>query len=246
MICGLIKIFMLKQIYFLKEGEDMNDRKTIDIEIYNSFENEKINDKSPNYIITNDNAVNKNLFAYVRIPVIVSYDKEGEYTKELKELELYKIFVEKISTKESERPMLNEALEHLKSGDILYISDFSKLARSTKNLLDILMELIKRDINVISLKEKLNTQTPEGSIFLKFLIDIYEFERSNTLERQREGIALARANGKFKGRKEISRPQDWENIYNMYKTRAITGTEAMRRLGLKRNTFYKFVKQERG
>jgi DNA invertase Pin-like site-specific DNA recombinase len=74
---------------------------------------------------------------------------------------------------------------------------------------------------------------------------IYEFERENLLERQREGIAIAKRAGKYKGRKSIKRPPNWDEIYNLYATRRITAKEAMQRMGLKRNTFYNFVNQER-
>lgn len=72
---------------------------------------------------------------------------------------------------------------------------------------------------------------------------IYEFERSNLLERQKEGIAIAKVNNKYKGRKEINRPDNWQKVYNQYKHRQITATKAMEILGLKKNTFYKLVKE---
>ena len=70
-----------------------------------------------------------------------------------------------------------------------------------------------------------------------------EFERANLLERQKEGIAIAKENGAYKGRKEIDFPTNWIEIYIKYKTRELTGTKAMEQLGLKRNTFYKLVKE---
>ena len=62
-------------------------------------------------------------------------------------------------------------------------------------------------------------------------------------ERQAEGIKVAKNEGKYKGRKKIDFPNGWEQVYNKYKTREITGTKAMEQLGLKRNTFYKLVKE---
>jgi len=72
---------------------------------------------------------------------------------------------------------------------------------------------------------------------------IAEFERENMLERQREGIAIAKEKGAYKGRKEIKRPANWDEVYSKYKHRELTGTKAMSILGLKRNTFYKLIKQ---
>ena len=78
---------------------------------------------------------------------------------------------------------------------------------------------------------------------LTMIAAIAEFERANMLERQREGIAIAKAEGKYKGRKSIGYPDNWEEIYNKYKNRELTGTKAMELLSLKRNTFYKLVKK---
>ena len=75
---------------------------------------------------------------------------------------------------------------------------------------------------------------------------INEFERNNLLERQREGIAIAKQKGLYKGRKSIKRPPNWDEVYALYATRRITGNEAIHRTGLKRNTFYNFVNQEKG
>jgi DNA invertase Pin-like site-specific DNA recombinase len=72
---------------------------------------------------------------------------------------------------------------------------------------------------------------------------INEFERANLLERQREGIALAKQQGKYKGRKKIGFPDNWSEVYDQWKHRQITGTHAMTLLNLKRNTFYNLLKE---
>lgn len=72
---------------------------------------------------------------------------------------------------------------------------------------------------------------------------INEFERANLLERQKEGIAIAKKQGKFKGRKAIGYPSNWNEVYLKWKNRELTAIEVMELLGLKRNTFYKLVKQ---
>jgi len=78
---------------------------------------------------------------------------------------------------------------------------------------------------------------------LTMLGAIAEFERDCILERQKEGIAIAKSEGKYKGRRKIDFPSNWEEVYNRYKTREITGNQAMEILELKRNTFYK-LRQE--
>jgi DNA invertase Pin-like site-specific DNA recombinase len=194
-------------------------------------------------VITDESQADKTRVGYVRVSTIEQ--NEARQLEAFKGLDLYKIFVEKISTREPSRPMLRQMMEYVREGDTVYIKDFSRLARSTKDLLDISEELTRKGIKIVSLKENLDTQTPTGKLMLTLIGAIYEFERENTLERQREGIAIAKSQGKFKGRKEIDRPSQWDEIYGMYQNRIITGTEAMSRLGLKRNTFYKFVKREK-
>jgi len=194
-------------------------------------------------IITNETQEDKTRVGYVRVSTVDQ--NEARQLEAFKGLGLYKIFIEKISTREPSRPMLRQMLEYVRDGDTVYVKDFSRLARSTKDLLDITDEISRKGVKIVSLKENLDTDTPTGKLMLTLIGAIYEFERENILERQREGIAIAKSQGKFKGRKEIDRPRHWEEIYNLYKNRAITGTEAMSRLGLKRNTFYKFVKREK-
>ncbi|MBL2288403.1 recombinase family protein, partial [Klebsiella pneumoniae] len=78
---------------------------------------------------------------------------------------------------------------------------------------------------------------------LTMLAAINEFERENLLERQREGIAIAKEKGLYKGRKKVDFPSGWEEVYKLWQTREITATEAMERLELKKTTFYKLVKE---
>lgn len=94
---------------------------------------------------------------------------------------------------------------------------------------------------VVSNKESIDTKTATGKLMLTMIGAIAEFERQNLLERQREGIALARAKGVYKGRKKKGYPQNWQEVYSQWKTRTVTGGVAMQQLGLKRNTFYRLV-----
>ena len=95
----------------------------------------------------------------------------------------------------------------------------------------------------MSVKENLDTSTPTGKLMLTMIGAINEFERTNLLERQREGIALAKQKGVYKGRKKIDFPENFEIIYSKWKHRELTATKAMEVLGLKRNTFYNLVKE---
>ena len=194
-------------------------------------------------IIINENATDKTRTGYIRCSHIDQ--NEGRQLSAFEPLNLYRIYVEKASAKSTDRPMLKQLLDYVREGDCIYIKDFSRLARNVKDLLEITEDLNKRGVKLISLQEQLDLGTATGQLLLKLLGSINEFERTILLERQREGIAIAKQEGKFKGRKEVERPPNWGEVYELYKTRELTAKEAMSRLGLKRTTFYKFVDEEK-
>lgn len=178
--------------------------------------------------------------AYIRVST--EEQNEARQVEALKPYEIDKTFIEKISAKDTNRPEFQKMMEFVREDDTIYIKDFSRIARSTKDLLDIVETLNKKGVKLISLKENLDTTTPTGKLMLTMIGAIYEFERANLLERQREGIAIAKRAGKYKGRKEIAPPDNFSEVYPLWKNRSITGIEAMKRLNLKVNTFYKLVK----
>jgi DNA invertase Pin-like site-specific DNA recombinase len=179
--------------------------------------------------------------AYIRVSTIEQNDERQ--VKAMENLKIEKYFEEKVSAKDTNRPKLKELMEYVREGDTVYIKDFSRLARSTKDLLELVEYFTDKKVNLISLKENLDTSTSTGKLMLTMIGAINEFERANLLERQKEGIAIAKENGAYKGRKAIDYPTNWHETYNQYKTREITGTKAIEQLGLKRNTFYKLVKE---
>jgi len=154
-----------------------------------------------------------------------------------------KYFTEKVSAKDAKRPKLIEMIEFARDGDIVFIKDFSRLARSTQDLLNIVKELEQKGVKLKSLKENLDSDTSTGKLMLTMIGAINEFERANMLERQREGIAIAKAKGAYKGRKEVEKPANWDEVYPRWKNRDLTAGKAMELLGLKRNTFYKLVRE---
>ena len=192
-------------------------------------------------VITNNGIVDKTRVGYVRVSSVDQ--NEARQLEALKDLDLYKIFAEKASSKDTRRPVLQQMFDYIREGDTVYIKDFSRLARSTKDLLELTERLSQMSVKLISLKENFDTSTPTGKLMLTMMAAIYEFERDNTLERQREGIALAKQAGKYKGRKKIDKPGNWDEIYGQYMIRKITAVKAMELLGLKRNTFYKLIKE---
>lgn len=103
--------------------------------------------------------------------------------------------------------------------------------------------LNNKNISLVSVKENIDTYTPTGKLMLTLLGAINEFERTNLLERQKEGIKIAKRNGKYKGRKKIDRPENFIEVFNKWKCRKITSFKAMKLMNLKKNTFYKLIKE---
>lgn len=179
--------------------------------------------------------------AYVRVSTV-----DQNEDRQIKTLESYNIdkwYIEKVSAKDTKRPKLQEMLDFAREGDTIYIDDFSRLARSTSDLLKIVEKLQSKKIELMSHKEKIDTSTATGKLMLTMISAINEFERLNMLERQREGIALAKCEGKYKGRKPINRPKEWEEVYLKLKQNKIKSKEAMEYLNIKRTTFYKMLKE---
>ena len=114
-----------------------------------------------------------------------------------------KIFSEKISAKNTQRPKLNELLDFAREGDTIYIHDFSRLARNTKDLLNIVENLNNKGIHLVSSKENIDTSTATGKLLLTVIAAISQFERENLRERQLEGIKIAKSKGLYKGRKPV-------------------------------------------
>ncbi len=179
--------------------------------------------------------------AYIRVSTVEQ--NEARQREALKLYNIDKWYIEKISGKDTDRPKFKEMMEYIREGDVVYIKDFSRLSCSTSDLLKIMETLKKRQITLISLKENIDTSTPTGQLMLTMIAAINEFERANLLERQREGIEIAKKAGKYKGRKAIEKPEHWEEIYFSYLKKELTAAEAMKKLNLKKNTFYKFAKE---
>ena len=140
--------------------------------------------------------------AYVRVSTVDQ--NEDRQIEALKKHNIEKWYTEKVSGKNTNRPQLKEMLDFVREGDTIYIHDFSRLARSTKDLLDIVEQLTEKGVHLVSNKENIDSSTPTGKLMLTMIGAIAEFERTNLLERQREGIAVAKKKWVYKGRKAVS------------------------------------------
>ncbi|MEG1008534.1 MAG: recombinase family protein [Clostridia bacterium] len=154
-----------------------------------------------------------------------------------------KYFEEKVSGRTMERKALGEMMEFSREGDKIYIMDFSRISRSLKDLLKIIDFFEKKKVAIISLKENLDTSTATGKMMLSVIGAINEFQVNIQREKQKVGIEYAKQLGKYRGRKKIDFPDNWNMVYNQYKGREMTGVEAMKVLNLKKNTFYNLKKE---
>lgn len=180
--------------------------------------------------------------AYIRVSSIDQ--NEQRQIEAMQKYGIEKWFKEKISAKDTNRPKLQELLEYVREGDTLYIHDFSRLARSTKDLLDIVELLNNKGVALVSNKENIDTSTPTGKLMLTMIGAINEFERTNLLERQREGITIAKRNGVYKGRKAVKIP-NFDYHYNRYMSREISKSQLAKELGISRPTLDKLIAEKR-
>ncbi len=147
---------------------------------------------------------------YVRVST--EEQNEARQVEALNKLGVEKIYIEKKSGKNLDRPVLQEMLDFIREGDTVYVHDLSRISRSLTDLLNLVELLHKKRVHLVSEKESVNTETPTGRLFLSIVGAINEFERTNLLERQREGIEIAKREGKYKGRK----PRQLDNVAELY------------------------------
>lgn len=180
--------------------------------------------------------------AYVRVSTVEQ--NEERQVEGLEKHGIEKWYIEKISGKNINRPELQRMLNEVEPGDIVYVHDFSRLARSTKDLLDIVERLNARNIHVVSNKENIDTNTNSGKLMLTMFAAIYEFERTNMLERQEEGIEIAKREGKYKkcGRKKVDLNAHDESLIKDYASGIIkTKAELAMMLNVSRPTLNRIL-----
>ena len=180
--------------------------------------------------------------AYVRVSTIEQ--NEARQIEALEKHGIEKWFTEKISAKNTDRPELQNMLDYVREGDTIYVHDLSRLARSTKDLLEIVEILDNKKVSLVSNKENIDSSTPTGKLMLTMIGAIAEFERTNLLERQKEGIAIAKKAGKYKGRKPIEiEDERFKNLYSDYMKREITKVELAKELSVSRPTLDRMIKE---
>ena len=154
-----------------------------------------------------------------------------------------RVYEEKVSGKNTERPQLKAMLQYVREGDTVYVESFSRLARSTRDLLEIVEELTSKGVQFVSLKENVDTSTPQGKFMLTVFFAMSQLERESILQRQREGINLCLAEGRSYGRPSAEISDTFATHYQQWKAGEIKAVDFMALENLPKSTFYKLVKR---
>ena len=181
--------------------------------------------------------------SYIRVST-----KEQNTERQRMILEKYGIekeFEEKVSGKNADRPKLAELRNFVREGDIVFVCDLSRLARNLNDLLEITQEFQQKKVQLVSAKESIDTTTPTGRLIFHMIASICEFERDIIHERQAEGIAVAKAQGKNIGRPHKKFNQElFLSLYKQYQQRLITITKIADELHISRATVYRLIGEQ--
>lgn len=152
------------------------------------------------------------------------------------------VYIDKISGKNIDRPELTRLMNFVREGDIVIVESISRFARNTRDLLDLVEQLHGKNVQFISQKENIDTHTPTGIFMLTVFGAVAELEREYIRQRQREGIDIARTEGKYKGRRP-KRLDDFEEVYMQWKNNTISAVKASKLLNISRSSFYRKVNE---
>lgn len=159
------------------------------------------------------------------------------------DLNVDKCFIDKVSGKNTDRPELKKLLNFARTGDTIIVESISRFARNTKDLLQLIDLLKEKEIGFISKKENIDTSTPSGKFMLTIFAAVSELERDYILQRQKEGIAIAKKiPGKYTGRKRKS-CIGFDLIIQQLHDKKITPTMAIKKLQISKATFYRRLKE---
>ena len=155
-----------------------------------------------------------------------------------------KVYTEKISGQNMDRPELKRMLDFVREGDTVIVESISRLARSTRDFLNILDQLEKKKVALVSLKEQIDTTIPTGRFMVNIFAALAQLEREQILQRQKEGILAQKANGTYTGgRPKANYDLKKFQLCQRWKNGEITATAARKERGMSSSTFYRKVKE---
>ena len=171
----------------------------------------------------------------------VSTQEQNTARQEVDKERFDRVYIEKASGKNTDRPELKALLDFVRDGDVVEVESYSRIARNTQDLLAIVSQLTAKGVHFVSQKEQVDTSTPAGRLMLTIFAGLAQFERECLLERQAEGIAIAKQEGRM-GRPEIQPCADFASIVKDWQDGKMTAVEAMKQAGMTKATFYRKVK----
>ncbi|MBC1501859.1 recombinase family protein [Listeria weihenstephanensis] len=185
--------------------------------------------------------MNPYIYGYARVST-----KQQELNRQIDLLEKYEcneILTEKITGTKSDRPELNRLKDKLRPGDIVVVESFSRLGRSTKDLIELVTYFEERTIKLISVKENFDTTTPQGKLMMTVFQAFSQFERDLIVERTKEGLKNARARGRKGGRPRVA-SKEITRALNLYRSEEYSVKEIVEMTGISRATLYRYVNTE--
>lgn len=182
------------------------------------------------------------IFGYARVST--EEQKLDRQIDQLKQYKVDKIYQEKMTGTKKDRPELKNLLEYAREGDAIVVTDLTRLSRSTKDLIAMSETLAERKIELISLKEKIDTTTATGKLMYGMLAIMAQFERDILSERTKEGLKSARARGRLGGRREKLDDNKKKTVKELYDKKELTVKEICEMFDISRPTLYKIVNEE--
>ena len=158
------------------------------------------------------------------------------------ELGVDEVYIDRMSGKNTNRPELQRMMEYVRRGDTVIVESISRFARNTRDLLELVEKLTAKGVEFVSKKEAIDTTTPTGKFMLTIFGAVAELEREYILQRQREGIDIAKSQGKYTGRKPIEHP-NFNSVVSQWRRGEIPAVKAMKVLNMSKTSFYRRVKE---
>jgi len=178
---------------------------------------------------------------YVRVSTV-----DQNTDRQLENIKVDKVFIDKVSGKDVNRPELQAMISYVRTGDNVVVHSLDRLARSIVDLRSIVEQLVAKGVSVEFVKERLffskdKKDSPTDTLMLNILSSFAEFERALIRERQQEGIKIAKANGVYRGRKKALAPSQVEGLRARVSSRQGTVAEVAKELGISRTTLYEYL-----